>query len=296
MQHRANEEARRARDVRGELAATMRAWLAGELGRLQPAPSQPMDSVLGERVGLPHTGELLNKRSTGVTRFYGRTSEIRKQRWGAFVRRALDCRGVPVATLRRAFANVDRHQLGQMTNADLKLAGSVLEAQVTEDGFVELLTVVVDPVAVKKVLERTYTGMLCAFDGDEVASINLIDSPAGFLEKRSSVICKIYDGGRGLDDWKMAKQMSRENGLPRAVDHAALKRVRPVREAPLPLSAQSAFAEIERTEAVLKSGVCGDRMAATAQNVRARQQIGAEFIKAIRSNPANVLGGPRYQR
>src|SRR5262245_30205946 len=93
--HRANEEARRARDVRGELAAAMRAWFAGpELERLHPVASQPTDTVLGERIGLPHTGELISKRSSQTMRVYGRVSQIEKQRWGSKIRCALNCREV----------------------------------------------------------------------------------------------------------------------------------------------------------------------------------------------------------
>ena len=54
------EQAARQRDVRAELASAMRAWFAGELGRISPGKHQPMDTVLGERVGLPHTAELLS--------------------------------------------------------------------------------------------------------------------------------------------------------------------------------------------------------------------------------------------
>jgi hypothetical protein len=43
MEHQANEAARRARDVKGELASAMRAWFAGELGRLQPARPLPTE-------------------------------------------------------------------------------------------------------------------------------------------------------------------------------------------------------------------------------------------------------------
>jgi hypothetical protein len=85
QRHQAAEaEARRGRDARVDLAARMRQWFAGpELAQLCPTPSQPTDTVLGDRIGLPLTGELVNKRSSGAMRFYGRTSEIQKERWGA---------------------------------------------------------------------------------------------------------------------------------------------------------------------------------------------------------------------
>ena len=297
MQHRANEEARRARDVRGELASRMREWFAGpELERLQPLRNQPMDSVLGERVGLPHTGELLNKRSGANMQIYGRVSEIIREQWGTRIRVALSSAGVSAKLLKAAFARVGRIQLKQMQNPAIRSAGFVLEPQISKTGEIDLCAVITDATAAQKVATRVYTGAVICFDGDEISDVSLIDSPVAFMQKRSTVICKLYDGGGKLDDWKMAKRMSRENGLPPEVNHAALKSVRPVREPALPASAQRVIDEIERTDAILKNGGGGDKLAVQAQNQRARQQIGVEFIKAIRSQPANQLGGPRYQR
>ena len=159
-------------------------------------------------------GTRLGKRSAlGGRRmqFYGRTSEIEAQRWGTKIRVALNCREASPALLRKAFEQVDRVQLRQMKNADLKAAGIVLSAEVTADGLVDLVGVVTDPVAMTKVSERTYTGCLVSFDGDVISDISLIDSPAAFMEKGSRlvggpVICKIFvDGGGGVKAKKMAK-------------------------------------------------------------------------------------------
>jgi hypothetical protein len=71
--------------------------------------------------------------------------------------------------------------------------------------------------------------------------------------------------------------------------------VRKASEPAIPPSAMRVFEEIDPTEEVLKSGTCGDRLAAEAQNQRARAQYGVELIKAVRSNPFNILNGLRYQ-
>jgi hypothetical protein len=110
--------------------------------------------------------------------------------------------------LKKAFEQVDRVQLRQMKNADLKAAGIVLRAEVSADGLVDLIGVVTDPPAMTKVAERTYTGCLVSFDGDVISDISLIDSPSAFMEKGSRVICKIYiDGGVGM---KLAVQKAAE--------------------------------------------------------------------------------------
>jgi hypothetical protein len=228
---------------------------------------------------------------------YGRVSEIITERWGTQIRVALKCAGLSPRALKVAFAKVGRMQLRQMQNAALKAAGFVFEPTITPSGEIDLCALITDPLAAQKVASRTYTGAVVCFDGDDISDISLVDSPTAFMQKRSLAICKIYDGGRGLDDWKVAKQMSRENGLPREVNHAALKSVRkgPVVRA-LPASAQRVIAEIERTNAILKNGSGGDRLAVQAQNNRARMAYGVEYIKAVRSNPGNLLGGPRYSR
>jgi hypothetical protein len=170
----------------------------------------------------------------------------------------------------------------------------VLRAEVAGDGMVDLVAVVTDPIAVTKVSERAYTGILCSFDGDEIASINLIDSPAAFMAKSSRVICKLYDGGGAVSEWKAARRALERAGIrPATVITAVEAAVRKSSERRLPVSAQQAFAEIERTEKALESGTCGDRMAATAQNQRARQLLGVEFIKAARQT-GNRLWGPKF--
>ena len=171
--------------------AKYRFW-ARALEHLHPIPGQRPDTAL--------TDVPIMKRSTQNMQFYGRTSEIRKEKRGTKIRVALDCHGASPAVLKRAFEQIDRVQLRQMQNAELRAAGIVLCAEVSADGLVDLVGVVTDPVAMTKVAERAYTGCLVSFDGDVISDISLIDSPAAFMEKGSrprdgAVICKIFDGG-----------------------------------------------------------------------------------------------------
>jgi hypothetical protein len=151
------------------------------------APDTHLGSILGMR-----------KRLGETMRFYGRTSEISKQRGGTRIRCALNCREASLKKLRQAFGKMHSHQLRQMQNADLRSAGIVLGTEVDPDGNVDLLAVVTDPTAARKVAERAYTGVLVSLDDDVVSDISLVDSPVAFLEKRaaagSEVICKLYDG------------------------------------------------------------------------------------------------------
>lgn len=260
------------------------------------AADEAPDGHLGSRLGL-------RKRSGQAMQFYGRTSEIEAQRWGTKIRCSLDCRGASIPQLKKAFDRIDNVQLRQMQNAQLRAAGIVLEAIVSADGWVDLVAVVTDPVAMKKVSDRAYTGVLVAFDDDVISDISVVDSPLPFIEKAGrpgggNVICKIYGGGTDVKDWKRAKKMTKCYGGTPAENYAALKAVRKslAPAGPLWPSAQAVINEINRTEEVLKNGTCGDRLAAQAQNARARGQYGVEYIKAIRANPSNQLGGPRYHR
>jgi hypothetical protein len=98
----AEEQVRRQRDVRAELASAMRRWFAGELGRLTPTPHQPTDSVLGHRIGLPHTGELVNKRSAGMGKFFGRMQRQYLARGGMVADVEIGCPAIPPAALAKA--------------------------------------------------------------------------------------------------------------------------------------------------------------------------------------------------
>jgi hypothetical protein len=230
---------------------------------------------------------------------YGRVSEIIPEKWGTKIRLALNSAGVSPRRLRAAFAKVGRIQLRQMQNAALKAAGFVFEPTITQSGEIDLCAVITDPTAAAKVASRTYTGAVVCFDGDDITDVSLVDSPVSFMQKRSAVICKVYTrGGRGVPDkdWKRAEKMSKRWGGTPAKNYAALKAVRKAHVPALPTSAQRVLNEIERTAEVLKNGGGGDRLAVQAENTRARMQYGVEFIKAVRSNPSNLLGGPRYQR
>jgi hypothetical protein len=180
-------------------------------------------------------------------------------------------------------------------NAGLPTAGFVMDPKISATGEIDLCAVITDPAAAQKVATRVYTGAVICFDGDEISDVSLVDSPVSFMQKRSLVICSIYSNGGGeVKDWKRAQKMTKRFGGTPAQNYAALKAVRKANAPAIPVSAQAAFEEIERTEKVLASGTCGDRMAATAQNHRARQQIGVEFIKAARQ-PGNQLWGPKFR-
>jgi hypothetical protein len=158
--------------------------------------------------------------------YYGRVSEIVSRPSGTTIRCALDCRGAPVVRLKKAFDQIENVQLRQMQNAQLRAAGAILKTVVSADGWVDLVAVVTDPVAAKKISERTYTGCLVAFDDDVIADISVVDSPVGFMEKASrptggDVICKIYDGGEDLKDWKWSKQLAKRYGGTPAQHYAA---------------------------------------------------------------------------
>jgi hypothetical protein len=114
-----------------------------------------MDSVLGERVGLPHTGELLNKRSSQPMQIYGRVSEIIREKWGTKIRVALSSSGISPKLLKAAFAKVGRVQLRQMQNAALKAAGFVLDPEITKTGEIDLPAVITDDTAAQKIATRT---------------------------------------------------------------------------------------------------------------------------------------------
>jgi hypothetical protein len=282
--HREAEEQRRQNDARAELASTMRYWFSGELARLWPGKNQLSDTVLGNRIGLPHTGELLHKASRAM-RFYGRTSEVERKPRGTRVRVALNCRDATPAKLRRAFAKVDKLQLRQMRNADLKTAGLVLDADVNDDGIVDLACIVYDPTAALKVAERAYTGVLVTMDGDEIADVSLVDSPVGFLEKADwpdgAVIAKIYNGGGKLKDKdiKLAQRMSKANGLPPAANYDALKKVRPVYAPALPRAVEAALASRQAAE--------------DAFNARPNEFTKAAFVRADTATRIAVIAAQR---
>ena len=254
-------ECARVRGGHAELEAAKYKFWARALELLHPYAGQRADTPLADVV--------ITKRSNQPMQIYGRVSEIIREKWGTRIRLALNSAGVSPKLLKADFAKVGRIQLRQMQNAALRAAGFVFEPTITKTGEIDLWATITDPLAAQKIASRVYTGAVVSFDGDEISDISLIDSPVSFMQKGSTIIiCKVYESEPG---------MRKSDGVP------------------LPASAAAVFAEIDRTEAVLKSGVCGDRMAATAQNQRARQQIGVEFIRALRANPSNQLGGPRYQ-
>jgi len=254
--------------------------MSRHIASTDPRPEQRADTMLGN---LYADRNLISKRSSENMRFYGRASQIERQKWGTKCRFALDCRGASPGQLKKAFEQVANVQLRQMQNAELRSAGIVLDAEVSEDGTVDLIGVVTDPVAMTKISERTYTGCLVSFDGDVIADVSLIDSPAAFMEKRSTVICKIYDRGGDVKDpdWKLAQKMAKTNGIPAIENYAALKKVTPVTGPALSPSAWAAVGNYDAAVAAVPGAV--DQMAAKAAVGRAVTQCHIEMVKAARS-------------
>jgi hypothetical protein len=255
-------EAARLHGGRGALEERKYEFWASALEHLHPVPGQPKDTAL--------TDVPIMKRSNQVTHFYGRTSEIIKERWGTQIRVALNCREASASWLRKAFSRVHKVQLRQMRNADLKAAGIVLDAQVSDDGIVDLVGVVTDPVAAEKVSQRAYTGVLISVDpdGDVISDVSLIDSPAAFLAKAGrpagEVICKIYNG---------AKDVNKTN-------HYVL-----------PASAQAVVDEQNCIATLAQRGTDGLILKALQANNNAA--YGLELVKMARI-AGNRLTGPRF--
>jgi hypothetical protein len=69
------DAARRFGGGRGEVAREVARLLVTSLRALRPLPSQPHDTAIDT------DGVIISKRSAEAMRFYGRTSEMVKQRW-----------------------------------------------------------------------------------------------------------------------------------------------------------------------------------------------------------------------
>ena len=271
-----------------------RFW-ATSLRALEPLPDQQHDTAINT------DGVTITKRSNQPMRFYGRTSEIERQRWGTRIRCALNCRQASPAALTKAFGKLARQQLRQMQNPDLKAAGAVIGADVNADGTVDLVCMVTDPVAQTKVAQRAYTGVVASLDGNDVADISLVDNPAGFIEKAASrVLCKIYDGSAKLKrkKLKMARRVAQQAGVPLADALAAVESVRK-QSVVLPPSAQRVADEAQRIDALAASGRA-DQLVVKALAHRNNQQLGVELVKAAQRRPTaygdGIVGFLRHGR
>jgi hypothetical protein len=176
------------------------------------------------------------------------------------------------------------------------------------DGVVHLKCVVTDKVAAEKFSARAYSGILCSLDGDEVSDISLVDSPAGFLEKRAApetVMAKIFErrpmyktafhncgkakhAGRHLT--KDAADACRAKRLTKRAAQVQKAIGPPV----LPPSAQRVVDEQQRIQALRQIGT--DGLIVKSLQERCDQATGVELVKMARRNPQNQLYGPRYQR
>jgi hypothetical protein len=133
----------------------------------------------------------------------------------------------------------------------LRQAGIVLGASVNSDSYVDLDAMVIDETAAQKVAQRTYTGIVVSFDGDEISDVSLVDAPMQFLEKRGGkVIVKLYNGGGTVKekDWKRAQKMAKRNGCTAAENYAALQRVQKAYAPALPPAVEKALQERQRAE------------------------------------------------
>jgi hypothetical protein len=163
------------------------------------------------------------------------------------------------ALLKKGLQKLAGLALSQMQNGRSPPVGEVRQCSVVGD--VVGLTCRVDPTAIAKVEHKVYPLIEVSHSPNgEIYAVDLMDRPSGDeLAKRGSR--------------RLARLYQREDDS----------------EMPLPPSAQAVFAELERTEAVLKSdvggGIYSDRLAVQAQNQRARSQYGVEMVKAARLRP-----------
>jgi Caudovirus prohead serine protease len=153
----AETEARRQRDVRAELGSALRAWFAGELHRLSPARHQPADTVLGERIGLPGSGEILNKGFSGMQLFATLTKAVEQPDGSLRVEGIVssekeDEQGeiVRASAMREAIPSYMRWaNLRSMHSLDA--IGRTLALDVGADGVTRIVGKIVDPVAITKI-------------------------------------------------------------------------------------------------------------------------------------------------
>jgi hypothetical protein len=193
------EETRRQRDVRGELAARMRPWFAEELGRLYPAADQPRNTVLGDRVGLPLTGELIDKSTgTGQMQIYAALTKAVEQPdgslrvWGVASTEDLDDQNeiVRADAVREAIPDYMRFPCLREMHG-LAAAGTTLELAVGDDNVTRIIGRVVDEQAIKKIKSGTYRGFSLggavlereasnprAISRLKLTEISLVDRPA----------------------------------------------------------------------------------------------------------------------
>jgi hypothetical protein len=168
------------------------------------------------------------------------------------------CGEIP-SLLVKGFKRLAGLALSLMQDGNSPPAGEVKGCHV--EGDVVGLTCRVDPTAITKVRHKVYPLIEVSYsDHGQIYAVDLMDRPSGDeLAKRGSR--------------RLARLYQREDES----------------EMPLSPSAQAVFAELGRTEAVLKAvpgaGTYSDRMAVRAQNQRAHAQYGIEVIKAARAHP-----------
>jgi hypothetical protein len=266
----------------------VRQWLAAYLERTNPDPGQQLDTQLGTKIGL-------KKGSTEVARFYARTHSLRRQGAAVIATAYVNCNALAAGRLRKAFARAGKISLRQMRDPDTRAAGHLVDHGVVDDSVVRLRLFVSDATAITKLASRTYSGVVVAFDGDEVADISLVDAPVDFVgefSKRSpEVIAKVF-GGYSMKSRKLAKKaakLSRATGQPYHLCLKTLEDLRPVPSpaAPPPVlspSAERALAQKAHADALAASGAVEGYIAKALQR-RAADAVGLEFIKAARSRP-----------
>ena len=136
--------------------------------------------------------------ASGMTRFYGRTQRLTRAGSAVIAAAVVDCSGMAVARLQRAFGKLGEADVDQMARKDLPRAGRLLSASVGDDGRVALRVLVSDPTAAAKAVGTVYSGLLVDLAGDEVDGISLVDTPYGFtkgLGDGARMIAKIFARG-----------------------------------------------------------------------------------------------------
>jgi len=263
-------------------------WLKDYLEREDPAPGQRPDTLLGDKLGL-------KKRSgRGMRSFIGRTVRHYPSHHGMICEASVPCPGMPAAPLARACARAEHESLDQMLGHQPP-AGFIISA--SADGeLVRVRAFVSDKTAMLKLAKGVYSTFVVQFDeSDRLHRLSLYDMDKVEKGVSGGLICKVYEReGEAMSEWKAAKAALKRAGIkPGTVVTAVEQAVRKSSAPRLPASAEAAFAEVERTEKALASGTCGDRLAASAQNQRARQQVGVEFIKVARQL-GNRLYGAKF--
>ena len=218
----------------------------------------------------------------GMTRFYGRTQRLTRAGSAVIAAAVVDCSGMAVDRLQRAFGKLGEADVDQMARKDLPRAGRLLSASVGDDGRVALRVLVSDPTAAAKAVGTVYSGLLVDLAGDEVDGISLVDTPYGFTKGLGAggarMIAKIFARGGFAVKKPVAVYTKKYLKLQKAVARAA----RAAQGTTPPVSARAVITELKAASEDLASGG-GDLAAKQARFDRALTAGTVEMLKGARS-------------